>query len=184
MTTRIPLPLRSLIAALVIGAVGLAGGVQAATVFKWTDDKGVTHYSDSPPPGKADEAERLELEATGPRPAPDRQQTEDKEEDGAPEAEDVNVTQAEIEVQKLEQKVAEARQVYEQARENRIEGEKVRKGSEQNYVRYLERIENLRNQEEAAKERLDNLRTQLEKARSRLEKLKQKKKQAQQEEGA
>lgn len=176
--------LQSLIAAAVIAAWALAGAAQAATVYKWTDEQGATHYSDTPPPGKEDEAKRMELDISGPRPSAEPQQPEE-EGDGAPSAEDVNVTQAEIQVQQLEEQVQKARQVYEQARENRMEGENVRKGSEQNYVRYLERIENLREQEEAAKDRLETLRSQLEEAQARLEKLKeQKAQQDQQEEGS
>jgi len=155
------------------GLLGLGAAAQAATVYKWTDDKGVVHYGDAPPPGKASEAERLQLESTGTRPEPSRQDKAEKDKDEGPKATDVNITQAEIQVQKLEKQVNQARQVYEQARQNRMEGEKVRLGSEQNYVRYLERIDNLKQQEEAAKERLEDLRTQLEEARSRLEKLKE-----------
>ncbi|KPV39767.1 hypothetical protein AN478_10485 [Thiohalorhabdus denitrificans] len=64
--------------------------------------------------------------------------------------------------------------MYEQARENRIEGEKVRLGNEQNYVRYLERIEGLKEEEEQAKKQLEELRRKLEEARSRLQELRQK----------
>lgn len=35
---------------------------QAATIYKWTDDAGVTHFSSDPPPEGAD-AERIEVES-------------------------------------------------------------------------------------------------------------------------
>jgi len=163
-----------------LGTVGLllalAGPAAAMTVYKWTDDQGVVHYGDAPPPGV--EAEQLELKGNRTRPSPDQEEAEDEaKEEKAPQAADVNITKAEIQVRKLERRVEQARKVYEQARQNRVEGEKVRLGSEQNYVRYLERIENLKAEEEQARKRLEDLRGQLEKARSRLEKLREKKSQ-------
>jgi chromosome segregation ATPase len=174
--------MRQCLLSLALGAAALllflAGPAAAMTVYKWTDDQGVVHYGDAPPPGV--EAERLELKGSRTRPSPDKEEGKDQaEEDKAPEAADVNITQAEIQVRKLEKRVEQARKVYEQARQNRVEGEKVRLGSEQNYVRYLERIENLKAEEEQARKRLEDLRGQLEKARSRLEKLREK--QAQEE---
>jgi hypothetical protein len=41
---------------LIVALIGLTGIAQAADLYKWTDDKGVTHYSDTPPPGHADAA--------------------------------------------------------------------------------------------------------------------------------
>lgn len=38
-------------AALLVLLVGLASGVAAQQVYQWKDAKGVTHYSDNPPPG-------------------------------------------------------------------------------------------------------------------------------------
>jgi hypothetical protein len=35
-------------------AFGLAATAQAGELYKWTDDKGVLHYSDTPPPGHPD----------------------------------------------------------------------------------------------------------------------------------
>ena len=153
-------------------APGVSGA--AVTVYKWTDDRGVVHYSDTPPPDT--EYEKLKLEATGTRPAPGQRPPEEQESEGgtAPDATDVNITQAEIRVEKLEQRVDQARKVYEQARKNRVEGEKVRLGSEQNYVRYLERVEKLKQQEESAREKLEELRRKLEEARTRLERLREK----------
>ncbi|HKL78341.1 MAG TPA: DUF4124 domain-containing protein [Gammaproteobacteria bacterium] len=153
----------------------LAGPAAAMTVYKWTDDQGVVHYSDAPPPGR--DAQRLELEGSRPRPSAEQsaEPEEAKEEKGPPEALDVNITQAELQVDKLEQQVEQARKLYEQARENRIEGEKIRKGSEQNYVRYLERIERLKSEEERTQENLEKLQEKLEQARARLEELREKK---------
>jgi len=44
---------KSLIIALV-AVCGLTAVAQAAELYKWTDDKGVLHYSDTPPPGHTD----------------------------------------------------------------------------------------------------------------------------------
>ncbi|HKJ71888.1 MAG TPA: DUF4124 domain-containing protein [Gammaproteobacteria bacterium] len=170
-------PLLALAAVLLCGAWGSALG---ATAYKWTDDQGVVHYGDEPPSGKGHQVEKLQLESSGTRPSPDSQKSKDQ--DKAPTASDVNITQAQIQVKKLEQQVEHARQVYQQARDNRMQGEKVRKGSEQNYVRYLERIDKLKQQEQQAKDNLDSLRSTLEDARSRLDKLKEQK--AQQDQGA
>jgi hypothetical protein len=37
-----------------VATFGLMAVAQAADLYKWTDDKGVLHYSDTPPPGHAD----------------------------------------------------------------------------------------------------------------------------------
>lgn len=157
----------------------VAGPATAGTIYKWTDEDGVTHYSDNPPQGR--EYQKLEMDTAGPRPSPDSkaQKKGKSEEDGEVSATDVNISEAEIAVQRLEEKVQRAQEIYEKARQNRIKGEQIRLGSEQNYVRYLERIENLKQQEQAAKKRLENLRSQLQEARSRLEKLREQKRKAQ-----
>ncbi|PHV08843.1 glutaredoxin family protein [Janthinobacterium sp. BJB412] len=51
------------LAAILLLCAGAAGGVHAQ-VYKWVDDKGVTHYSDAPPPpsGKAAKA-KVELKS-------------------------------------------------------------------------------------------------------------------------
>ncbi|SCX98541.1 DUF4124 domain-containing protein [Thiohalorhabdus denitrificans] len=167
-------PIRGKAAPLLLAlGVCLAVPATAATVYKWTDEDGTVHYSDAPPPGQQD-VERLEIESGAPRPEVGQEQESepDQEEDGG--AADVNISEAEIQAKKLEDQVEKARQIYEQARENRIEGEKVRLGNEQNYVRYLERIEGLKEEEEQAKKQLEELRRKLEEARSRLQELRQK----------
>lgn len=35
----------------------------AAQVYKWVDDKGITHYSESPPPEKKDQAKKIDTAA-------------------------------------------------------------------------------------------------------------------------
>ena len=62
---------RTLLYAAVLGA-GLAFPATAATVHKWVDDNGVTHYSDQPPPPAAEDISQLSLNETttsGPRKA-------------------------------------------------------------------------------------------------------------------
>jgi len=178
---RTPVPLSILAAA--GAALGLfAVPAPAGTIYKWTDENGVPHYSDNPPQGR--EYEKIEVGTSGAR-RPQQSQSDpgqeaDGQEDGTS-ATDVNISEAEIQVEQLEQKVERAKEVYEKARQNRVKGEQIRLGSEQNYVRYLERIENLEKQEQAAKKRLDNLREQLEEARSRLEDLREQKRKAQQD---
>jgi len=145
---------------------------EAAYVYKWTDDQGVVHYADSPPPGHKD-VEKLKIESGAPRPETPPPGKEKKEK--APTASDVNITQAEIQVKRLQKRVDHAKQVYEQARKNRSQGEKVRLGSERNYTKYLDRIDKLKQQEKQAKKQLDQLRQNLEQARSRLQKLREQK---------
>jgi hypothetical protein len=41
---------------LIVVLIGLTGVVQAADLYKWTDDKGVVHWSDTPPPGHTNAA--------------------------------------------------------------------------------------------------------------------------------
>ncbi len=153
----------------------IAGTVTATTIFKWTDEEGKVHYSDSPPKGQ--DYQTFELDTSGAqKPAENATQSDEasQEEASAVSATEINLTEAKIRVRKLEQKVQQAQSLYEKARKNRIEGERIRLGSEQNYVRYLERIEKLKQQEKAAKERLDRLRSQLEQAQRRLQKLQEK----------
>lgn len=38
---------------LLVALIGLSAFAQANDLYKWTDDKGVTHYSDTPPPSQA-----------------------------------------------------------------------------------------------------------------------------------
>ncbi len=42
------------IVVVLVAAFGLIAVAHAADLYKWTDDKGVLHYSDTPPPGHAD----------------------------------------------------------------------------------------------------------------------------------
>lgn len=45
--------------------------VSAAQIYKWTDNKGVTHFSDSPPPSQASDKEKIALpDIKAPAPAP------------------------------------------------------------------------------------------------------------------
>jgi hypothetical protein len=43
----------------------LAAGTAGAQVYKWKDEKGVTHFSDTPPPPSARQAAELKIYATG-----------------------------------------------------------------------------------------------------------------------
>jgi len=52
---------RRAIPALLMLAMGMAG----AQVYKWKDEKGVTHFSDTPPPATARQAAELKIHATG-----------------------------------------------------------------------------------------------------------------------
>jgi hypothetical protein len=47
---------------LIVALVSLTAVAQAADLYKWTDDKGVIHYSDTPPPGHND-ATRLRVKS-------------------------------------------------------------------------------------------------------------------------
>lgn len=53
---------RAALPVLLMLAIGTAG----AQVYKWKDEKGVTHYSDTPPPPTAKQAAELKTYATGP----------------------------------------------------------------------------------------------------------------------
>jgi len=46
----------------IVALFGLTALAQAADLYKWTDDKGVTHYSDTPPPNHPD-ATRLRVKS-------------------------------------------------------------------------------------------------------------------------
>jgi hypothetical protein len=52
-----------------------SGSVCATELYKWTDSKGVVHYSDTPPPTGADAAQRLRLNGTE---SPKNDSTEEK----------------------------------------------------------------------------------------------------------
>ena len=49
---------RAALLTVLLGVV-LGSGLSAAQVYKWVDDKGVTHYSESPPPDKKEQAKKL-----------------------------------------------------------------------------------------------------------------------------
>lgn len=55
-------PTRALAIAVVLALVN-STPVPAATIYKWTDDAGVTHFSSDPPPAGTD-ADRIEVEST------------------------------------------------------------------------------------------------------------------------
>ena len=59
-----PVNPRSLLA---IGLL-LCAAPSSAQMYKWVDDKGVTHYSESPPPGR--KAQQLQTTPTTPAPSP------------------------------------------------------------------------------------------------------------------
>lgn len=63
---------RVLLLLLVLGMPGLAGAAPAQPVYKWTDQDGVMHYSDQPPPESA-KAERVDLRVGSARAVPDPQ---------------------------------------------------------------------------------------------------------------
>lgn len=54
----------SLVLSLLLASPLLLAQSQAGAVYKWTDDKGVVHYTDAPPEGRT--AERREVTATRP----------------------------------------------------------------------------------------------------------------------
>ncbi|GAB2852555.1 hypothetical protein GCM10027277_21180 [Pseudoduganella ginsengisoli] len=57
---------RQLLPALLLLALGTAGAqVADAHVYKWKDEKGVTHFSDTPPPASAAKAVELKTYDTG-----------------------------------------------------------------------------------------------------------------------
>jgi hypothetical protein len=167
----------------VILLTGLLVTLPAAgrTVYQWTDDQGVTHFSDTAPENR--DYEKLELEGgvSVSRPDEGAQAAEDGGPTGSPAdqngtrdgdlSEAINLDEARLRVQKLEERVANARRQYQQARQNRIEGENVRLGSERNYVRYLERIKKLKAREAKAQQQLEDLQEQLKQARQRLQEL-------------
>lgn len=69
--------LAGLSAALV--ALLACGTVVATELYKWTDDKGVVHYSDTPPPKGKDTRQKLRLTGTeSPNPAAADTKTADK----------------------------------------------------------------------------------------------------------
>lgn len=157
----------------------IAWPAAARTVYQWTDDQGLTHFSDTPPEDRDYRA--VEVEGGLPADEPDDAQEArggDSDGDVAGQgeeegnlAEDINLDEARLRVERIEERVAKARRQYQQARRNRIEGEQVRYGNEQNYVRYLERIQELQARESRAEQQLRDLQQQLEAARERLREL-------------
>lgn len=53
-----------LAATFALAAVLASGGAAAAELYKWTDSKGVVHYSDTPPPKGGEAPQRLRLNGT------------------------------------------------------------------------------------------------------------------------
>lgn len=56
-------------AALLLALIALPLAASAGEVYKWKDAKGVTHYSDSPPPGQKATARTMSERATPAAPA-------------------------------------------------------------------------------------------------------------------
>ena len=52
--------------ALLLAAVLCAGAAHAQSMYKWVDEKGVTHFSDTPPPDGAKNATKIEVKTTQP----------------------------------------------------------------------------------------------------------------------
>lgn len=156
--------------------LGLTLALPAAgrTVYQWTDEAGVTHFGDTPPAGQ--DYQTREMEGGAPPGQPEGgESTADKSgpeaDGGADLTEAINLDEARLRLEKLAERVANARRQYEQARRNRVEGEETRLGSERNYVRYLERIKQLKAREAQARQQLQDLQQQLEAARKRLEEM-------------
>lgn len=77
----------------VLGALAFAGPVSAQPAYKWTDENGVVHYSDQPPPDNA-KAERVDLRAGGPRAERPEEDVEAAPTEGARSAQSVNACEA------------------------------------------------------------------------------------------
>ncbi len=58
-------PMNKLIVAALLGSL-LAAPVMAAQFYKWTDEKGATHYSESPPPATAKGATEIKVQTRTP----------------------------------------------------------------------------------------------------------------------
>lgn len=48
-----------------LAALFAGGTLHATELYKWTDDKGIVHYSDTPPPKGKDAAQKQKLRLTG-----------------------------------------------------------------------------------------------------------------------
>ena len=51
-------------------ALLLLGTAQAQQLYRWTDDKGRTHITDTPPPASAKDVQTKSASTPGPEPAP------------------------------------------------------------------------------------------------------------------
>jgi glutaredoxin-like YruB-family protein len=75
----------------VVSVLALTVGISAAKIYKWVDENGVTHYSDSPTEITADSAEDEFEEIQSPDPAPaDTPSVPDESSQGAPDSEVLN----------------------------------------------------------------------------------------------
>jgi hypothetical protein len=144
----------------------------AGTIYRWTDEAGVPHYGDTAPPDRSYQALPVEDAPAAHRPS-EGGEAQSGEKAGADTGPDrsTRLERTRRRVRELAQQVAAARRRFEQARRDRREGEAVRYGSEQNYRRYLERIQGLRVREAKARQRWADLRQQLKQARQRLAEL-------------
>lgn len=60
----------------------LAGTVEAAQFYKWTDEQGVTHYSEEPPPASASKSSEVKVRTRLPSGAQEAQQKAAAEKSG------------------------------------------------------------------------------------------------------
>ncbi len=56
----------------VLGTLGFAAPAAAQSAYKWTDEKGVVHFSDQPPPDEA-KAEQVNIRTGATRPMPEQE---------------------------------------------------------------------------------------------------------------
>lgn len=76
-----PLPNRAWLAGLLLAGLSLpAADALADRLYKWTDENGVTHYTDSPPPDRAYETRSVDPDAAE---AASAERREAAEQDGA-----------------------------------------------------------------------------------------------------
>jgi len=61
---------RAVIARILAIALALACGNAGAALYKWVDEKGVTHYTEEPPPDR--KATRIEIRSDGPAAKPEK----------------------------------------------------------------------------------------------------------------
>jgi hypothetical protein len=59
---------RAVIARIVVAVLVLACGSATAALYKWVDEKGVTHYTEEPPPDR--KATKIEIRSDGPAAKP------------------------------------------------------------------------------------------------------------------